>query len=223
MIPAYAYLRVSGLTQAGEDRGGLPRQLEAIQKYAATNGYDIVKVFSEEGVSGKTDLENRPALGELLSELGQVMVVIIEKMDRLARDLMVSETVIAQLKRQNATLISVAEPDLCSDEPSRKLIRQIFGAIAEFDRAMIVSRLKAGADRARAKGKKWGGQKAYGRHPKHPSETAIIQKIHSMKLQGMSLTAIAHELNRHGLATRSGGKFFAMHVSRILHQGENQC
>jgi len=220
MIPAFAYLRVSGLTQAGEDRGGLPRQLAAVMKYAQDNGYQIVRVFRDEGVSGKTDLENRPALAELMSELGQVNVVIIEKLDRLARDLMISETIIGDLKRKHVLLLSVPEPDLCSDDPSRKLIRQIMSAIAEYDRALIVARLKAGADRARSQGKKWGGKPAYGRNRKHPEELSIVEKVRELNVQGMTLTAIATTLNDSGFKPRTGKKFYPMQIARILQQEE---
>ena len=222
MIPAFAYLRVSGLTQAGEDKGGIPRQLAAVMKYAQDHGYQIVNVFKDEGVSGRTELENRPALSQLLSELGQVNVVIIEKLDRLARDLMVSETIIASFRTKHATLISVAEPDLCSDEPSRKLIRQIFSAIAEFDRAMIVARLKAGADRARAQGRTWGGKPSYGRHKKYPEEQSIVEKIRALNVQGLNLTAIAQNLNDAGTKPRTGKQWYPMQIARILQQ-EEQC
>ena len=76
-------------------------------------------------------------------------VVLIEKLDRLARDLMVQETIIAKLRTNEFDLISVTEPDLCVDDPSRKLMRQIFGAFAEYDRVMIVSKLKAARQRKR--------------------------------------------------------------------------
>jgi DNA invertase Pin-like site-specific DNA recombinase len=57
-------------------------------------------------------------------------LVLIEKLDRLARDLMVQETIIGDLRKNGFELISVAEPDLLQDDPSWRLMRQIFGAIA---------------------------------------------------------------------------------------------
>jgi len=90
---AFAYLRVSGKGQVDGD--GFPRQLSAIDKYAEANGLKVRKVFREEGISGTKELENRPALQELLAAIdsAEVKVVIIEKLDRLARDLMVQETI----------------------------------------------------------------------------------------------------------------------------------
>lgn len=232
MIPAFGYLRVSGLTQASDDAGGLPRQKTAIELFAAKNDYEIIRWFADEGVSGKTDLENRPALRQLLSELGQVKVVIIEKVDRLARDLMISETIIANLRKREITLLSVAEPDLCSTDPTRKLVRQIMGAIAEFDRDMICARLKAGADLKRDTcvncgdikndcicpsfvGHKWGGRKPYGTRPE---EASIVQKIRELDIRGLSLTAIATKLNENGFTSRSGKLWHPMQVARVLNQ-----
>ena len=64
---AYAYLRVSGLGQVEGD--GFVRQEQAIRKHAAANGYQVTKVFREEGVSGKTELEGRAALKAMLEAL----------------------------------------------------------------------------------------------------------------------------------------------------------
>jgi DNA invertase Pin-like site-specific DNA recombinase len=218
MIPCYGYMRVSGLTQASEDAGGLPRQEAAIRAWANAHGYEITKLFTDAGISGKTDLENRPALRELLSELGQVEVVIIEKVDRLARFLMIQESILADFTRRGVTLISTCEPDLCSDDPTRVLMRQILGAFSQYERSLIVNRMKAGADRARAQGRKWGGRKPYG---SRPGESNIIRQIRDLDIQGMSLTAIATRLNDSGCTSRSGKKWFPQQISRVLHGGRD--
>jgi DNA invertase Pin-like site-specific DNA recombinase len=54
-------------------------------------------------------------------------VVIIEKLDRLARDLMVQETIIADLRKHGFRLVSVAEPNLMANDPTRILVRQMMG------------------------------------------------------------------------------------------------
>lgn len=218
MIPAFAYLRVSGLTQASDDAGGLPRQEAAIRAWAASHGYEIVKLFTDGGVSGKTDLENRPALQDLLSKIGQVRVVIIEKVDRLARFLMIQESIIADFQRRGVTLISTYEPDLCSDDPTRVLMRQVLGAFAQYERSLIVNRMKAGADRARAQGRTWGGRKPYGARP---GESEIVRQIQELDVQGVSLSGIAARLNDAGVTSRSGKKWFPQQVSRVLTQRDS--
>ena len=94
MHEAFAYLRVSGKGQIDGD--GFLRQRAAIKVYADGHGIRIVRYFEEQGVSGTKDLENRPALQEMLLALmsNGVRTVLIEKLDRLARDLMVQETIV---------------------------------------------------------------------------------------------------------------------------------
>src|SRR5690242_1390791 len=162
MTKAFAYLRVSGKGQIEGD--GFTRQIEAVKGYAKRHDVRIIRAFRDEGVSGTKDLENRPALVELMTALHSngVKLVLIEKLDRLARDLMVQETIIGDLRKNGFDLISVAEPDLLQDDPSRKLMRQIFGAIAEYEKTMIVLKLRGARMRMRAKTGRCEGAKPYG-------------------------------------------------------------
>jgi len=79
---------------------GFTRQLQAIRAYAEAHGIRIMKVFQENGVSGAKDLENRPAFIELMEALHAdgVKLVLAEKLDRLARDLMIQESILRDLK-----------------------------------------------------------------------------------------------------------------------------
>ena len=218
MIKAFAYLRVSGRGQIEGD--GFPRQRVAIKTYADAHGMRIVRFFQEEGISGKTDLENRPALQEMLLALHSngVTVVIIEKLDRLARDLMVQETIISDLRKNGFEIISVAEPDLCSDDPSRKLVRQIFGAISEYERAMIVLKLRGARQRMRTKTGRCEGRKAFGAREGEPE---VIDLIRELSARGMNYSAIANKLNDDGVSTRyNGAKWYPANVSRILNRAQ---
>ena len=91
MSQAFAYLRVSTV---GQVQGhGFDRQLDTIQAYAQEAGIEIVQVFKEEGISGTTDETQRPAFQELMAAvLGNgVRTIIVESMDRLARELRIQE------------------------------------------------------------------------------------------------------------------------------------
>jgi DNA invertase Pin-like site-specific DNA recombinase len=210
---AYAYLRVSGKSQVDGD--GFPRQRAAIQAYAKAHDIRIVRWFEEEGVSGT--LSERPALQDMMLALlaDGVRTVLIEKLDRLARDLMVQETIMGDFRKQGFELISVCEPDLCSDDPSRKLVRQIFGAIAEYDRAMIVLKLRAARDRKRSKTGHCEGRKAFG---SRPNEQATIKRMRELAKQGLSYSAIAIALNSENRPTQTGTLWFPATVSRTLNR-----
>src|SRR4051812_28667115 len=112
MTKAHAYLRVSGKGQVQGD--GFTRQLKAIREYAAGHDIKIVTVYREEGVSGTVESIGRPAWTELMTALhaNGVRTIVIERLDRLARDLMIQETIIADLRKHGFELVSVVEPDL---------------------------------------------------------------------------------------------------------------
>ena len=213
MKQAYAYLRVSGQSQVDGD--GFPRQVAAIEKYALANGFEIVQIFREEGITGKSELSNRPALQALYMALesGTVTTIIIERLDRLARDLMVSETIIQDLQKHGYELISTCEPDLCSDDPSRKLVRQIFGAIAEYDRAMIVLKLRGARQRIKDATGRCEGVKPYG---SLPGEAEALEQLREWAATGATSDHIAADMNALHYATRSGKPWRASTIRKIL-------
>ena len=103
---AFGYIRVSGLGQVDGD--GPLRQREAIEKYASIYDFEIVEWFSDDGVSGTKEIDDRPALAEMLVALEEngVKVAICERLDRLARSLMVQETIICDMQKHGYTMIS---------------------------------------------------------------------------------------------------------------------
>jgi DNA invertase Pin-like site-specific DNA recombinase len=197
------------------DGDGFTRQSEAIQRYAASSGLTVVQTFREEGVSGAKDLENRPALQGLLLAIdsGEVRTVFIERLDRLARDLMVQETILGDLRKRGITVISVAEPDLCSDDPSRKLMRQIFGAIAEYDKAMTVLKLRGARQRVKARTGRCEGAKPFG---DAEGQRATIERILSLRGAGMAVDTIAETLNAEGLKSKTGGQWYGSSIRNVL-------
>jgi DNA invertase Pin-like site-specific DNA recombinase len=213
MPKAFAYLRVSGKGQVEGD--GFARQLVAIRQYAVAHNIKIVRVFRDEGISGTKDLENRPALLELMTALHSdgVRLMLVEKLDRLARDLIIQETIIGDLKKNNFELSSVSEPDLLQDDPSRKLMRQIFGAIAEYEKTMIVLKLRGARVRMRARTGRGEGAKPYGNLP---GEQTIIERMRDLRIDGMGFDCIAATLNAEGIRPRRGSRWHGLTVNKIL-------
>ncbi len=213
MNRAFAYLRVSGRGQIEGD--GFKRQEIAIRAYAEAHGFKVCKVFREEGVSGASELHGRKALLELLTQQANgAQIVLIEKLDRLARDLMVQENLIADIQKRGFRLISVAEPDLLENDPTRKLMRQIIGAISEYEKQMIVLKLRGARERAKARHGKCEGRKLYGTRT---GETDVIAQMKALRESGSSFRRIAAVLNVGGTKTRTTGKrWHGSAVSQIL-------
>jgi DNA invertase Pin-like site-specific DNA recombinase len=210
---AFGYLRVSGRGQVDGD--GFPRQLAAVQQYAATNGITIARVFEERGVSGAVDGLDRPAFVELLaaSRNAGVKLIVIEKLDRLARDLMIQERILADTKSRGIALVSVAEPDLCSTDPTRTLLRQIVGAVAQYDKASIVSKLRSARQRQREQHGRCEGAKPYGARP---GEAEVLERISALHAAGARFLTIAELLNADGIRPRRGARWHPYSIERIV-------
>ncbi len=214
---AFAYLRVSGKGQIAGD--GFTRQETAIRKHAAENGMNIVRLYKEKGVSGA--ITNRPVLAEMMLDMEEdcsgVKTIIIERLDRLSRDLMVQESIIADLQKHDYSLVSATDPDnLLSNDPTRVLIRQILGAIAQYDKAMTVQKLWVARERKRLKNGKCEGRKGYSELA--PEIIAEIRKLNRKPRKGRrrSRQEICDILNEKGFLTITGKAFSPMIISNIL-------
>src|SRR5437762_12534384 len=111
-LKSLSYVRVSGRGQVDGD--GPERQRLAIVQFARNSGLQVVEEFSDLGVSGTTDLAERPGLAALLDriESNGIRVVVIERADRLARDLMVQEVILNQFVKAGATILTADGIDL---------------------------------------------------------------------------------------------------------------
>jgi DNA invertase Pin-like site-specific DNA recombinase len=215
MKRAVAYCRVSGESQASGG-GGVDRQREKIAVCAAARGFEIADAdwYEDLGVCGANDLKDRPGLGALLMavEHNGFEVVFIEKLDRLARDLVLQERLISDFRGRGFKLISADEgDDLMADakDPSRKMIRQILGAVAEFDKDMIVLKLAAGRARKKRLTGRCEGRQPYGSGKNAAAETEIADQVRLFRKAGASYQTIADYFNEKGIKPREGKKWYA--------------
>jgi DNA invertase Pin-like site-specific DNA recombinase len=213
MTKAHAYLRVSGKGQVEGD--GFTRQLKAVREYATAHDVKIVNVYREEGVSGTRESTDRPAWSELMTALHSngVRMVIIERLDRLARDRIVQETIIADLRKHGFELVSVAEPDLMANDPTRILVRQMMGAVAQYEKAQIVLKLRGARMRKRAKEGRCEGRKPYGFYE---GEKEALERLMALRSEGLGFDRIAARLNQEGTPTRTGRPWHGVVINRII-------
>jgi DNA invertase Pin-like site-specific DNA recombinase len=184
MTQAVMYLRVSGESQIAGD--GFPRQREKIHSYAAQNGISVLKEFKDEGVSGKMELEGRAGLSECLQYVHErgIGLVLCESSDRLARDMIVAEVIIREFQKIGVKVVSASGGvDLTEGDdanPTAKLIRQILAAVAEFDRCVIVLKLRGARDRKRANNGRCEGRLPYG---EKDGESVVLDEMKRLAIK----------------------------------------
>ena len=213
---AFGYVRVSGRAQVEGD--GFARQTEEIKGYCAEAGVELVKVFEERGVSGTKGEEDRPAFMEMVEAIlaNGVRVIIVEGLDRLARETRIQESLILYLASKGITLISArtganVTEDYSSD-PMRKALIQIQGVFSELEKSLIVKKLKAARDRKREREGKCEGAKAFTESDKGK---ATVAKLIELRESGLTWQQVAEALNAAGLTTKSGKEWKLVNAQQV--------
>ena len=219
-VEAIGYMRTSSAANVGEGKDSEARQRKAIESFAKSAGYIIVDWFYDAAVSGADPIETRPGFTSALARIAGngVRIIVVETANRFARDLMVQEVGFAMLRDLGVTLIAADSPSsFLDDGPTSKLIRQILGAVAEFDKAMTVAKLKGARDRARRQHGKCEGRKSYAeREGGQELITAARELRTNPDGRAPSLRKVAAALAERGFVTPSGRHYSASAVASML-------
>ena len=194
LVEAVAYLRTSSAANVGADKHSDQRQREAIERFAKSAGYVVVGEFYDAAVSGADPIETRAGFAALLDriESNGVRTVLVEDASRFARELMAQELGISLLITRGVRLFTTSGEELtASEDPTRKMMRQIAGAFAEYEKARLVGKLKAARDRKR-KGSGKGPVKVEGR----PSFAEIAAKPGEGGARALEAMRLAKRLYR---------------------------
>jgi DNA invertase Pin-like site-specific DNA recombinase len=212
---AVAYLRTSSLTNIGEDKDSDDRQRHYIKTYADNNHITIVDEFYDKAVKGSDPVDTRPGFAQMLDYINthDVRIILVESASRFARDLMVQETGYAYLKKQNITLICVDDPDnFILDTPTAIMVRQILGAVAQFEKASLVAKMKRARDKAsEKKGSRVEGRTGYKAAEYHELVTKV-KELH----QEYTLEGISRVLFKQGITTKTGKPLHFTQIKRML-------
>lgn len=178
------YARVSTLN--GQDP---EMQLSELREYAGRREWQITEEYTDEGISGAK--ESRPALNRLMldAQRRKFDAVLVWKIDRFGRSLKHLVNALAELGAFGVAFISLRD-NLDLSTPSGRLMFQIIGAMAEFERALIQERVRAGLRNARAKGRRLG----------RPRADVDVARVAALRSSGASWRAISRELGV-GIAT----------------------
>lgn len=210
-MKAFAYIRTSSAANVGADKDSDTRQRLAIAAYAERAGVTIDGEFYDAAVKGSDLIQDRPGFADMLATIqgNGVRTIIVENASRFARDLIVQETGYAFLNNLGITLIAADDPDAFTDvTPTKVLIRQILGAVSQFEKANLVAKLKGARDRKRR-----DTGRCEGRKPAPDAARSLAQALHS---EGKSLRAIATALADQGHHGPSGAVYGAESVKRML-------
>lgn len=175
---AALYARVSTLAVQHPEM-----QLAELRSYVSRRGWELAGEYVDEGVSGSK--ESRPALNRLMQDASrrEFDIVLVWKIDRFGRSVKHLINTLADLDSCGVAFASLRD-NLDLSTPSGRLMFQIIGAMAEFERALTLERVRAGLNNARRNGKRLG----------RPRRVVDLDSIARMKAEGNSLRDIAEKL-----------------------------
>jgi DNA invertase Pin-like site-specific DNA recombinase len=216
-IDAIAYLRTSSAANVGSDKDSDKRQRAAIASFAKAQGYRIVDEFYDAAVSGADPVTERPGFRAMLDRIAGngVRVILVESPDRFARDLAVQLTGHDYLRSLGVELVPTSAPDFfTTDTPTAVLVRQVLGAVSQFEKASLVAQLRAARERKIAAGGRGSGRFTYAQ--KVPEVVALVRELHG---QRQSLRQISKTLAAQGHLTGGGKPYTATAVQKMLRRG----
>jgi DNA invertase Pin-like site-specific DNA recombinase len=194
---------------------GPDAQRRAIEVWARTNGIQVVAWHADQGISGSSDLDDRPGLVAALAELRLLGagVLVVAKRDRLARDVYVAAICERAVDLGGARVVC-ADGVGNGETPADAFMRTILDAAAAYERALIRGRTVAALAVKRGRGERvgsvpYGFQLADDRKTLHPSPTEqqSLVALRAMRVAGLSYRQIRAEATRRGILSRKGRPF----------------
>lgn len=171
------YARVSTKDQHPEN------QLLELRHYAEARGWSVAEEFVDHGISGAKD--SRPALNRMMlaARKRKIDIVLISRFDRFARSVRHLVTALEEFRTLGVAFIATGD-SIDTTTPTGRMTFHIIAAMAEFERSLIQERIYAGLRRARAQGKRLG----------RPPIPIDVDRVRTLRQEGLSLRAIAREV-----------------------------
>ncbi len=218
LIPAFAYLRVSSKGQVSGH--GFDRQAETVARFSRENGYTIEETFRDAFTGTEAD---RPEFNRMVAAIltNGVRTILVESLDRLARDVMVQSLLLAKLAQHGITLLNcVTGEDVTasmSEDPMRKALIQIQSVFSELEKSRLVSKLRRARDAKKQATGKCEGRKAFGEKAGEAETVEVMRSLRRKRAgKRLSFARIALELNNRQIQTRTGALWQTTTVRNIL-------
>jgi DNA invertase Pin-like site-specific DNA recombinase len=218
-----AYVRVSTDKQA--DKGvSLDAQRAKVAAYAALYELDVVEVIVDAGVSAKT--LDRPGLTRALNMLrkGEADALLVVKLDRLTRSVRdLGDLVARYFAPGKAALLSVGE-QIDTRSAAGRLVLNVLASVSQWEREAIGERTASAMQHKAEQGEYTGGVPPYGFRVDDDgvhlvsveAEQAVLAVARELRLAGLSLRAVARELDARGLRSRVGRPFSAAQIRGMV-------
>jgi len=221
-MKAVGYIRVSTEQQA--DSGlGLEVQEAKVRAMAEVQSAELVELIVDAGESAKS--LRRPGMERLLTMIDQRKVdsVIVYKLDRLTRSVQDLGALLDRFDRKGVSLVSVSE-SLDTATAAGRLVLNVMGSVAQWEREVIGERTKEAMHAKRAKGERISGELPFGYKlaedgihlEPHTEEQKTLELLQRLRSKGLSLRATAEQLNRKGHTTRAGSLWRHQYVANIV-------
>ncbi len=215
------YIRVS--TERQVEGYSIEGQITQIEQYCQFNGYELVDIYADRGISGKS--MNRPELQRMLKDAknGKLDCVMVYKTNRLARNTSDLLTIVEELHRQNVEFFSLSERMEVKNSTG-KLMLQILASFSEFERNTILENIYTGQHQRALEGYYQGNLPlGYNNIPDNKKELMInqheaniVKYIFESYAKGHGYRKIANALNHKGYVTKKGNPFSISAVTYIL-------
>lgn len=215
------YIRVS--TEKQVMGYSIEGQITQIEQYRQFNGYELVDIYADRGISGKS--MNRPELHRMLNDAknGKLDCVMVYKTNRLARNTSDLLTIVEELHRQNVEFFSLSERMEVKNSTG-KLMLQILASFSEFERNTILENIYTGQRQRALEGYYQGNLPlGYNNIPDNKKELMInqheaniVKYIFESYAKGHGYRKIANALNHKGYVTKKGNPFSISAVTYIL-------
>lgn len=212
---AIGYIRVSTTQQADDpDNASMMTQRARIEAECERRGWVLERVACDAGQSGGS-LRKRPELAGALADLKakRACVLVAAELSRLSRSV-ADLTHMLDRAESEGWKVAVLDVGVDTSTPSGRMIAQILGAIAEWERQIIRARTREGMARKKAEGVKFGRPPGFGR-PRRISDDAI-RRVHDLHDEGLTLREIGARLEAAGVPTATGGRWHPATVKRVL-------
>jgi DNA invertase Pin-like site-specific DNA recombinase len=206
-------------TNVGPDRDSDKRQRAAIVAFAKRAGFTLVDEFYDAAVSGADPVDQRQGFAQMLQRLASngAKTIIVESPDRFARDLAVQLAGHDMLKALRISIIPASAPDFFTeDTPTAVLVRQVLGAIAQFEKASAVAKLAAARKRKRERDGRCEGRKPLSET--RPEVVALARRLRRRRPKGgqLSLRGVSSELAARGFLNERGKPYAAKSIASML-------